>query len=269
MITGTYFILALLFPACAHEPTHFFSFRVAKSKKLSWPIERERGTERKVIRFNGLIKSLQWHIFYSCLWCERTVFYKSLLQLETENAKEMPCDMMIPHYWFKKKWIILIRFEKENEREKCWTESKQSTQAFSHRNVANNVDLFKCIQHLSRAFFSVLFRHFYRSVSLIFRSFSLSLSHSIRRNHSIHFTCHIIHVLIFFFKINRLNGTCSHNSMAVSFSIQFMIFSQWIINVYSVHWIRLFYSSHSISFNLIPFCTLPLVLLKFDCHTDR
>lgn len=138
-----------------------------------------------------------------------------------------------------------------------------------------------------------IFLSFFRSRSTSFAHprFSghfVSLAKPYASMHSIHFTCHIIHVYVFRFKINRTKGKCRH-SIYVSFererraiaSIQFIIFSLWIINVYTEYLFGLlgiaFYSSQ-IPFNWLPFCTLYKLSLyycqlekfsKFDCHTDR
>lgn len=112
------------------------------------------------------------HIFiiYLCIWAN------SVLPKLTYTASEERANNFLTwwyHYWFFS--VIFIHSERKIEKKRKEPNGSKAARkirsTFSHRDVANNVDLFKCIQHFS-FIFSFPF-HIFCSSS-IFRSFCLS-----------------------------------------------------------------------------------------------
>lgn len=133
------------------------------------------------------------YIIYLCIWAN-SVLQKLTYTQHREREDKKLCDMMILLPIFRAMFI----HSKERKREEKRKEQIGSKAegffrlTFSYRDVANNADLFKCIQHFS--FISPPAPHLL--LLSIFRSFCRS-NETISSMHSIHFTCHIIHVYVF------------------------------------------------------------------------
>lgn len=177
-------------------------------------------------------------------------FTKAYLHSFGREGKQL-FDMMIPLLIF---FGHIYSFRKENRKEEKRTEREQSSKKDSFGWHFHTV-MWQIMLIYSNAF--NIFLSFFRSRSTSFAHprFSghfVSLAKPYASMHSIHFTCHIIHVYVFRFKINRTKGKCRH-SIYVSFERETSNRFHTIHNIFSmnyqcIHWIPLRFAWHCILF---------------------